>query len=126
MVWLSQKVLRKLPGNFTFVIVTDRTQLDGQAYDKTLPHVGAIHEAEVHAESISHLKELLSQDHRQIFTTIQKFQDIPGAISKREDIIVMTDEAHRSQYDLNGSKYAQGIAKRFIYWVYRHAAHGRR
>ena len=98
MVWLSQKVLRKLPGNFTFVIVTDRTQLDGQAYDN-FANVGVIHEAEVHADSISHLKELLAQDHRQIFTTIQKFQDIPGAISKREDIVVMTDEAHRTQYD---------------------------
>ena len=98
MVWLSQKVLRKLTGNFTFVIVTDRTQLDGQAY-KNFANVGVIHETEVHAESISHLKELLTQDHRQIFTTIQKFQDIPGAISEREDIIVMTDEAHRTQYD---------------------------
>jgi type I restriction enzyme R subunit len=98
MVWLSQKVLRKLTGNFTFVIVTDRTQLDGQAY-KNFANVGAIHEAEVHAEDIKHLKQLLAQDHRQIFTTIQKFQDITGAISKREDIIVMTDEAHRTQYD---------------------------
>mgnify|MGYP000935741549 CR=1 FL=1 len=98
MVWLSQKVLRKLTGNFTFVIVTDRTQLDGQAY-KNFVNVGAVYEKEVHADSVVHLKELLVQDHRQIFTTIQKFQDIPGAISKREDIIVMTDEAHRTQYD---------------------------
>ncbi len=98
MVWLSQKVLRKLTGNFTFVIVTDRTQLDGQAY-KNFVNVGVIHETEVHATSISHLKDLLMQDHRQIFTTIQKFQDITGAISERKDIIVMTDEAHRTQYD---------------------------
>lgn len=98
MVWLSQKVLRKLTGNFTFVIVTDRTQLDGQAY-KNFATVGAIYEKEVHAETIAHLKELLTQDHRQIFTTIQKFQDIAGAVSEREDIIVMTDEAHRTQYD---------------------------
>jgi len=98
MVWLSQKVLRKLTGNFTFVIVTDRTQLDGQAY-KNFVNVGAVYEKEVHADSVVHLKELLVQDHRQIFTTIQKFQDIPGAISEREDIIVMTDEAHRTQYD---------------------------
>ncbi len=98
MVWLTQKVLRKLEGNFTFVVVTDRTQLDGQAYDN-FAHVGVIHEAEVHAESIAHLKELLTQDHREIFTTIQKFQDIAGAISSRDDIIVMTDEAHRTQYD---------------------------
>src|SRR3989344_3077039 len=98
MVWLSQKTLRKLTGNFTFVIVTDRTQLDGQAY-KNFANVGAVYEREVHAESITHLKQLLAQDHRQIFTTIQKFQDIQGAISEREDIIVMTDEAHRTQYD---------------------------
>jgi type I restriction enzyme R subunit len=98
MIWLSQKALRKLTGNFTFVIVTDRKQLDGQAY-ANFQSVGVIHEAEVHAESIMHLKELLAQDHRQIFTTIQKFQDIYGPISNREDIIVMTDEAHRSQYD---------------------------
>lgn len=98
MIWLSQKVLRKLTGNFTFVIVTDRAQLDRQAY-KNFANVGAIYEKEVHAESIAHLKELLAQDHRQVFTTIQKFQDINGAISEREDIIVMTDEAHRTQYD---------------------------
>ncbi len=98
MVWLSQKTLRKLTGNFTFVIVTDRTQLDSQVY-KNFATVGAVYEKEVRAESIVHLKELLEQDHRQIFTTIQKFQDIAGAISKRSDIIVMTDEAHRTQYD---------------------------
>ena len=98
MVWLSQKVLRKLTGNFTFVIVTDRTQLDGQAY-RNFATVGAIYEKEVHAESISHLKDLLTQDHRQIFTTIQKFQEITAPISERDDIVVMTDEAHRTQYD---------------------------
>ncbi|NQV89928.1 type I restriction endonuclease subunit R [Candidatus Uhrbacteria bacterium] len=98
MLWLSQKALRKLTGNFTFVIVTDRTQLDTQAY-KNFVNVGVIHESKIHADSIVHLKELLAQDHRQIFTTIQKFQDISGAISERKDIIVMTDEAHRTQYD---------------------------
>jgi type I restriction enzyme R subunit len=106
MVFLSQKVLRKLRGNFTFVIVTDRTQLDGQAYDN-FKRVGAIYESDVHAGSIEHLKELLGQDHRQIFTTIQKFQDIPGTITDRSDIIVMTDEAHRTQYD----KMAQNMRK---------------
>lgn len=98
MVYLSQKVLRKLTGNFTFVIVTDRGALDRQAY-KEFASVGAVYEKEVRADSIVHLHELLAQDHRQIFTTIQKFQDIEGAISSRDDIIVMTDEAHRTQYD---------------------------
>ena len=98
MIWLSQKVLRKVTGNFTFVIVTDRNQLDGQAFDN-FKHVGAVTEAEVHAESIEHLKNLLRADHRQIFTTIQKFQDVSDTISTRDDIIVMSDEAHRTQYD---------------------------
>jgi type I restriction enzyme R subunit len=99
MVYLSQKVFRKVQGNFTFVVVTDRSDLDRQAY-KNFATVGAVYEQEVHADSIVNLKELLRADHRQIFTTIQKFQDVSGAVSDRDDIIVMTDEAHRSQYDL--------------------------
>ena len=106
MVYLSQKVLRKLPGNFTFVVVTDRKQLDGQSYGN-FANVGAVYEKEVRADSISHLHELLSEDHRQIFTTIQKFQHIDDAISQRDDIIIMTDEAHRSQYD----HYAMNMRK---------------
>jgi type I restriction enzyme, R subunit len=98
MVFLSQKVLRKLRGNFTFVVVTDRTQLDGQAYGN-FANVGAVYEKEVRATSIHNLHKLLNEDHRQIFTTIQKFQHIDESISDRHDIVVMTDEAHRSQYD---------------------------
>ncbi|MBP7740639.1 type I restriction endonuclease subunit R [Candidatus Woesebacteria bacterium] len=98
MVFLSQKVLRKLYGNFTFIVVTDRTQLDGQAYGN-FANVGAVYEKEVRATSIHNLNDLLQEDHRQIFTTIQKFQHIEGSVSDRSDIIVMTDEAHRSQYD---------------------------
>lgn len=106
MVFLSQKVFRKISMRFTFVIVTDRGDLDRQAY-KNFSTVGAVYEKEVHAESIVHLHDLLSEDHRQIFTTIQKFQNINGAISKRDDIIVMTDEAHRTQYD----RMAQNMRK---------------
>lgn len=98
MVFLSQKVLRKCGMNFTFVIVTDRSDLDRQAY-KNFASVGAVYEKEVHADSIAHLHDLLSEDHRQVFTTIHKFQDIEGPLSGRADIIVMTDEAHRTQYD---------------------------
>ena len=98
MVYLSQKVLRKIQGTFTFVVVTDRKDLDRQSY-KNFASVGAVYEKDVHADSVSHLKQLLGEDHRQIFTTIQKFKNIENVISDREDIIVMTDEAHRSQYD---------------------------
>ena len=106
MVYLSQKVFRKLQGNFTFVVVTDRKDLDRQAYTN-FATVGAVYEKEVQAESILHLKGLLSEDHRQIFTTIFKFQDVYGTISDRSDIIVMTDEAHRTQYD----RMAQNMRK---------------
>ncbi len=99
MVYLSQKVMRKVQGNFTFVIVTDRGDLDRQSYDN-FAHVGAVYEAQVQADSIVGLKQLLTENHRQIFTTIQKFQDINDAVSERDDIIVMTDEAHRTQYSL--------------------------
>ncbi|HLW01390.1 MAG TPA: type I restriction endonuclease subunit R [Ktedonobacterales bacterium] len=104
MVFFAQKVLRKVPGNWTFLIVTDRDDLDKQIY-KTFAGVGAVTEPEpdVHATSGAHLQELLRADHRTVFTLIQKFHTEKGAtypkLSDRHDIIVMTDEAHRSQYD---------------------------
>ncbi|MDP9764466.1 type I restriction endonuclease subunit R [Deinococcus enclensis] len=105
MVFFSQKVLRKVPGNWSFLVVTDRDELDGQIY-KTFARAGAVHEPEeaVRAGSGAHLRELLGQDHRYLFTLIQKFRTEKGetypTISQRDDIIVMTDEAHRSQYDI--------------------------
>lgn len=105
MVFFSQKVLRKVPGNWSFLVVTDRDELDGQIY-KTFARAGAVHEAEeaVRAGSGAHLRELLGQDHRYLFTLIQKFRTEKGetypTLSLRDDVIVMTDEAHRSQYDI--------------------------
>jgi len=104
MVFFSQKILRKVPGNWTFVVITDREDLDDQIY-KNFAGVGAVTEPEKHvrAKSGKHLKQLLQEDHRYVFTLIQKFRTDKGkrypAISKRDDIIVITDEAHRSQYD---------------------------
>lgn len=105
MVFFSQKVLRKLEGNFTFVVVTDRDDLDDQIY-KNFANAGAVTESDerVRAHSGQHLKQLLREDHRYIFTLIQKFRTEKGEeypkLSDRSDIIVMTDEAHRSQYDI--------------------------
>lgn len=102
MVFFAQKILRKIPGNWTFVIVTDRNELDEQIY-KTFAATGAVGEVEAHATSGAHLKQLLSEDHRYVFTLIQKFGTKKGEaypqLSDRQDIIVITDEAHRSQYD---------------------------
>ncbi|CEF49221.1 unnamed protein product [uncultured bacterium] len=101
MVFFSQKVLRKVPGNWTFVVVTDRDDLDNQIY-KNFRNTAAVTE-ECQADNGEHLKQLLQEDHRFIFTLIQKFVTKQGKkypkVSDRSDIIVMTDEAHRSQYD---------------------------
>jgi type I restriction enzyme R subunit len=100
MVFFAQKVLRKLAGNWTFVVVTDRVELDEQIA-KTFKTVGAVSEAEgdqCHAASGTHLRELLRGNHRYVFTLVHKFQT-PEILTERSDVIVLTDEAHRSQYD---------------------------
>ena len=100
MVFYAQKVLRKLVGNWTFVVVTDRTELDEQIA-KTFKAVGAVSDAEgdeCHAASGAHLRELLRGNHRYVFTLVHKFQT-PELLCDRSDVIVLTDEAHRSQYD---------------------------
>jgi type I restriction enzyme R subunit len=100
MVFFAQKVLRKLAGNWTFVVVTDRVELDDQIA-KTFKSVGAVSEAEgkeCHAASGAQLRELLRGNHRYVFTLIHKFQTAE-ALTDRADVIVLNDEAHRSQYD---------------------------
>ena len=100
MVFYAQKILRRVPGNWSFVVVTDRVELDNQIA-KTFKAVGAVSEGEVtecHAQSGAELRGLLRGNHRYVFTLIQKFQS-PEPLSDRRDIVVLTDEAHRSQYD---------------------------
>ena len=100
MVFFAQKVLRKLVGNWTFVVVTDRVELDEQIA-KTFKSTGAVSDAEgdeCHAASGAHLRELLRGNHRYVFTLVHKFQT-PELLCDRSDVIVLTDEAHRSQYD---------------------------
>ena len=102
MIFFTQKVLRKHPGNWTFVLVTDRKELDNQLYKNFAGASGVVAPQEIHAQDIVHLRQLLRVDHRYIFTLIQKFQTRDGEphpiLSDRQDIIVITDEAHRSQY----------------------------
>jgi type I restriction enzyme R subunit len=114
MLWFTQKVLRRQPGNWTFVLVTDRKELDDQLYEEFADSDVITSGVEVHAESSAHLRELLGHDHRYVFTLIHKF--IPpekGAempvLSEREDIIVITDEAHRSQYDTLAGNMRQAL-----------------
>jgi type I restriction enzyme R subunit len=103
MLFFSQKVLRKMPGNWSFVIVTDREDLDDQAY-KEFSWAGVVTEKRMQATGSTHLRQLLGEDHRYVFTLIQKFRTEKGEVhpvlSQRDDVIVITDEAHRTQYDI--------------------------
>ncbi len=103
MIFFAQKALRKLSGTYTFLVVTDRKDLDKQIYDNFVD-TGAITEAQARAESGKDLQRRLQEDHRYVFTLIQKFGTEKGeqypVVSTRSDIVVITDEAHRSQYDI--------------------------
>jgi type I restriction enzyme R subunit len=103
MVMFAEKVLRRLGGNYTFVVVTDRTELDDQIAGQ-FKSAGALTKdiQNAQAGSRDHLRELLAGNERYVFTLIQKFstadhEPMP-VLSERSDIIVITDEAHRSQY----------------------------
>lgn len=103
MIFFAQKVLRTMPGSWRFVVVTDRKELDEQIYKNFADSRGVVTQQEIHAEDIQHLRQLLGEDHRYIFTLIQKFQTNDGGehpvLSDSSNIIVITDESHRSQYD---------------------------
>jgi type I restriction enzyme R subunit len=105
MLFFARKVLRKKPGDWTFLIVTDRAKLDDQIAG-TFGACGELTKLResVQAQNREHLKELLRGNERYIFTLIQKFGTARGEVypvlSTRSDIIVITDEAHRSQYDI--------------------------
>jgi type I restriction enzyme R subunit len=104
MVMFAEKALRRLGGNWTFVIVTDRQELDDQIAS-TFAATGALTKniKDAQAQSRVHLRELLAGQERYVFTLIHKFSTERGELmpklSGRHDIIVITDEAHRSQYD---------------------------
>ncbi|MEX1277040.1 MAG: type I restriction endonuclease subunit R, partial [Bacteroidota bacterium] len=102
MVFFSQKIHRKISGKFTFLIVTDRDDLDTQIY-KTFAGCGIVDNDRetVRAGSGDHLKQLVGEHKSHVFTMVHKFnQDVDPAnpYSQRDDIIVISDEAHRTQY----------------------------
>lgn len=99
MVFYAQKILRTVPGNWTFVVVTDRVELDDQIA-KTFGACGAVADVKkCHATSgVDLAKKLSKENHRYVFTLIHKFQSA-DMLCDRRDVIVIADEAHRSQYD---------------------------
>jgi type I restriction enzyme R subunit len=99
MVLFAEKVRRLIPGNFTFVIMTDRKDLDHQIY-RTFAGCGVVDEKTPRAASGEELEKLLKEDHRYIFSLIHKFNQSVShekPYSERDDIIVISDEAHCTQ-----------------------------
>lgn len=86
----------------TIVVLTDRNDLDDQLYGQFAKCKDFLRQEPMHAESREHLKTLLAgrQANGIIFTTMQKFEESSEALSERNNIIVMADEAHRGQYGL--------------------------
>jgi len=99
MLFFAEKVRRKISARFTFLLMTDRADLDGQIY-QTFVGCGVATEQTPRASSGVALKRLLQENHRYVFSLIHKFnQDVDPRrpYSKRDDIIVISDEAHRTQ-----------------------------
>jgi type I restriction enzyme, R subunit len=85
--------------NPTLVIVTDRNDLDDQLFDTFAMGRALLRQEPVQAESREHLRQLLDRaSGGVVFTTIHKFTEAHGKISERSNVVVMADEAHRSQY----------------------------
>ena len=102
MIFYARKIFRKQTGNFTFVVVTDRDDLDGQIYRNFL-HTNTVTKSEAaQPKNSEEMRKFLGQHKRLVFTLIQKFRWDKGKayplLSDRKDIIVIVDEAHRTQY----------------------------
>ena len=100
MIFFTRMVHRKVGGAFTFVVVTDREDLDNQIY-RTFAGCGAADNDRdpCRATSGDHLAALLGENKRVVFSLVQKFnRPVTKPYTDRSDVIVVTDEAHRTQY----------------------------
>ena len=113
MVMFVRKVRRKVNGNFTFLVITDRDDLDTQIH-KTFVRTEVIGEKEeCQPKNSAQLREFLSGNKPILFTLIHKFgydktKKYP-LLSERDDIFVLVDEAHRTQYKQLAENMHTGI-----------------
>ncbi len=99
MAFFAEKVRRQVSAKFTFLLMTDRNDLDSQIYG-TFVGCGVADEQTPRASTGEDLRRILKENHRFIFSLIHKFnQDVNPhePYSTRDDIIVVSDEAHRTQ-----------------------------
>lgn len=106
MLYLAGKLMRdERLGNPTVVLLTDRNDLDDQLFSEVFAPDELLPEAPVQAKSAANMRDLLKRPAGGIiFTTIQKFRPEEAGtrhalLSDRRNIVVIADEAHRSQYD---------------------------
>ncbi|MFW0764150.1 type I restriction endonuclease subunit R [Staphylococcus hominis] len=128
MVFFSGKLIQML-NNPTLVIVTDRNDLDNQLYNtfvksKGRSGKGLLRQTPKQAETRKELKSLLSVESGGIvFTTMQKFEPeqnetTMAALTERKNVIVMADEAHRTQYGFNAKYDDKGEGIKYGYAKY--------
>ncbi len=102
MAFFARKVRRKIPGNFTFLIITDRDDLDNQIHKNFVKTEIIGRKEECQPKNGKQLREYLQTNKSFIFTLIHKFHYDKNkkypTLSTRNDIIVLVDEAHRTQY----------------------------
>ena len=112
MVFLTEKVRRKISASYTFVVVTDRSELDDQIAG-TYTSTGRASAKADQAKSGNALRSMLRDQNRSyVFGLVQKYRErVTEPYSEREDIIVLSDEAHRSQYGRLALNMRKGLPK---------------
>jgi type I restriction enzyme, R subunit len=108
--WIAARVVRHpAMQNPTLLVLTDRNDLDDQLFGQSQRCADILGQTPVQAEGREHLRELLNRANGGVvFTTIQKFMPEKGEampeLSARQNIVVIADEAHRSQYGFGGKE----------------------
>lgn len=112
MVFLTEKIHRKISSSYTFVVITDRTELDDQIAS-TYTHTGRANSKTDQAKNGDALRKMLrDQNRRYVFGLIQKYRElVTQAYSERGDIIVISDEAHRTQYGRLALNMRKGLPR---------------
>ena len=106
MIFYARKIFRKVNGNFSFVVVTDRKDLDGQIYRNFLNTRTIKEKDAAQPANAQEMRKFLGQNKKVVFTLIQKFRYDKGKTyptlfdpgKEKREVIVMVDEAHRTQY----------------------------
>ena len=128
MVFFARKVRRKIPGNFTFLIITDREDLDDQIHKNFVKTEVIGQKEECQPKNGKQLRDYLQTNKSFVFTLIHKFRYEKGkkypVLSTRDDIIVLVDEAHRTQNNLDMKLVLKSdeVLKRYGFAKFLHAA----